>query len=123
GRGMPSADAVFDKYLTALGGAPRVSAMTSIAAKGTYAGFDTEQANVPVEVFTRAPAARTVVVHAPFGDSVRMFDGNEAWVASADRPMLLMPLTGGNLAGAKIDALLAFPAALKQAFRQWRVGL
>jgi len=33
-----------------------------------------------------------------------------------------MPLTGGNLAGAKIDAVLAFPAALKQAFKQWRVG-
>jgi len=123
GRGMPSADAVFDKYLRALGGAERVSAMTSIAAKGTYAGFDTEQAKVPVEVFSRAPSARTVVVHAPFGDSVRTFDGNEAWVASADRPMLLMPLTGGNLANARIDALLAFPAALKQAFRQWRVGL
>jgi len=52
-----------------------------------------------------------------------MFDGSEAWVASADRPMLLMPLTGGNLAGARIDALLAFPAGLKQAFRQWRVGI
>lgn len=123
GRGMPSADAVFDKYLRALGGAQRVSAMTSIAAKGTYAGFDTEQAKVPVEVFMRAPAARTLIVHAPFGESVRTFDGTEAWIASADRPMLLMPLTGGNLAGAKIEALLAFPAALKQSFRQWRVGL
>jgi len=123
GRGMPSADAVFDKYILALGGAQRLSAVTSIVAKGTYAGFDTEQAKVPVEVFSRAPAARTVVVHAPFGDSVRMFDGSEAWVASADRPMLLMPLTGGNLAGARIDALLAFPAGLKQAFRQWRVGI
>jgi photosynthetic reaction center cytochrome c subunit len=122
GRGMPAADAVFEKYLRALGEPQRVAALTSVVATGTYVGFDTEQAKVPVEVFSKAPASRTVIVHAPFGESIRMFDGNEGWIASADRPMLLMPLSGGNLTGAKIDALFAFPASLKQAFRQWRVG-
>ena len=33
-----------------------------------------------------------------------------------------MPLTGGNLEGAKVEALVAFPAQLKQAFTQWRVS-
>jgi len=122
GKGLPAADAVFDKYLRALGGAARVAARTSLVAKGTYASFETEQAKVPVEIFSQTPAARTVIVHAPFGESVRTFDGTDAWIASADRPMLLMPLTGGNLAGAKIEALLAFPALLKQAFTQWRVA-
>lgn len=121
GRGMPSADAVFDKYFRALGAAPRVNGLASIVATGTYASFETLQAKVPVELFSTS-AARTMIVHAPFGDSVRTFDGNEAWIASADRPMLLLPLTGGNLTGATIDALLAFPASLKQAFKQWRVG-
>jgi photosynthetic reaction center cytochrome c subunit len=123
GSGLPSADAVFDAYLRALGGAQRVAALTTIVAKGTYAGYDTEQARVPVEIFGKAPAARATIVHARFGDSVRTCDGREAWVASADRPMLLMPLTGGNLTGAKIDASLAFPSSLKQAFSQWRVGV
>jgi hypothetical protein len=122
GKGMPAADALFDKYLRALGGAPRVAARTSLVAKGTYAGFETEQAKVPVEIFSQAPAARTVIVHAPFGESVRTFDGTQAWIASADRPILLMPLTGGNLTGAKIEVLLTFPALLKQAFTQWRVA-
>ena len=119
--GMPSADSLFDKYVQALGGRARVEALTSIAAKGTYAGYDTDQVKVPVEVFTRAPAARTTIVHTKFGDSVRTFDGSQGWIASADRPVLLMPLTGGNLSGARIDALLSFPLALKQAFPRWRV--
>jgi hypothetical protein len=33
-----------------------------------------------------------------------------------------MTLTGGNLDGAKIDAIVAFPAQIKEAFSQWRVG-
>jgi hypothetical protein len=31
-----------------------------------------------------------------------------------------MPLTGGNLEGAKLDAMLSFPAQIKTAFAQWR---
>ena len=37
-------------------------------------------------------------------------------------PLLLMPLTGGNLTGARVDALLGFPLALKQALGPWQVG-
>lgn len=122
-RGMPPADKIFDKYLDASGGAPRVGALSTVVAKGTYTGFDTEHAQVPVELFAKAPAQRTVIVRAPFGSSTRTFDGERGWIASADRPLLLMPLTGSNVTGARIDAQLMFPAALKQAFRQWRVGV
>jgi len=63
-RGMPPADKVFDKYLEASGGAQRVGALSTVVAKGTYAGFDTEHAQVPVELFAKAPAQRTVIVRA-----------------------------------------------------------
>jgi hypothetical protein len=43
-----------------------------------------------------------------FGDSVRVFDGRAGWIASADRPMPLMPLSGGNLEGAKLEAMTLF---------------
>ena len=119
--GMPSPDSLFDKYIQALGGRARVESLTSIAAKGTYAGYDTDHVKVPVEIFSRTPAARTTIVHTKFGDSVRTFDGTQGWIASVDRPLLLLPLTGGNLAGARFDALLPFPLALKQAFARWRV--
>ena len=120
--GGPSADQVFDKYIQALGGAQRLGSLTSFAAKGTFIGFETEQTKVPVEVFAKAPALRTTIVHTRIGDSVRNYDGRAAWIAAPDRPLPLMTLTGGNLDGAKIDAILSFPAQIKQAFSQWRVG-
>lgn len=118
----PSADQIIAKYIQALGGPQRVTNFTSLTAKGTYTGYDTDEAKVPVEIFAKAPAQRTTIVHANFGQSLRVFDGRLAWVASADKPIPLMPLTGGNLDGAKVEALVSFPAQLKQAFAQWRVS-
>jgi hypothetical protein len=120
--GGPSADQVFEKYLQALGGPQRVAGLTSFAGKGTYIGFETEQTKVPVEVFAKAPLQRATVVHMTVGDKVTLYDGRAAWIAGSDKPIPLMPLTGGNLDGAKIDALVAFPAQIKQAFSQWQVG-
>src|SRR5436190_14059450 len=120
--GGPTADQVFDKYIQALGGAQRLANLTSFAGKGTFIGFETEQTKVPVEVFAKAPALRTTIVHTRIGDSVRNYDGRAAWIAAPDRPLPLMTMTGGNLDGAKIDAILSFPAQIKQAFSQWRVG-
>jgi photosynthetic reaction center cytochrome c subunit len=119
--GGPSADQVFDKYIQALGGAQRLAAFTSFVAKGTYSGYDTDLAKASIEIFTKAPAQRTTIVHAAFGDSVRVYDGRAAWIASPDKPLPLMPLTRGNLDGAKIEAMVAFPTQIKQAFAQWRV--
>ena len=117
----PSADQVFSKYIQAIGGTERVANLSSFVAKGTYSGYETDLAKVPVEIFAKAPAQRTTIVHALFGDSVRVFDGRAGWIASADKPMPLMPLSGGNLEGAKLEAMVLFPAQLKQAFNQWRV--
>jgi len=36
--------------------------------------------------------------------------------------MPLMTLTGGNLSGARLDAILAFPAGLQKAFSKWLVS-
>jgi photosynthetic reaction center cytochrome c subunit len=121
--GAPTADQVFNKYIQALGGAQRVAAMTSWVAKGTWAGYDTDQAKAPVEIYAKAPNMRALNIHANFGESVRTFDGRAAWIASADRPVPLMPLTAGNLDGAKVDATLAFPSQIKGAFATWKVGM
>jgi outer membrane lipoprotein-sorting protein len=119
--GGPTADQVFDKYIQALGGAQRVAALTSFTGKGTYIGFETEQTVVPMEIFAKAPAQRTTIVHMAVGDKVTVFDGKVAWISGSDKPIPLMTLTGGNLEGARIDALVAFPATIKPAFSQWQV--
>jgi photosynthetic reaction center cytochrome c subunit len=121
-RGGPSAEEILDKYFQALGGQQRVSGLNSIAAKGTYTGFDTHHTKVPVEIYAKAPAQRTLIIHTAFADRVSVYDGGAGWVAAIEKPLPLLPLTGANLAGARIEAMASFPAQLKQAFNQWRVG-
>jgi photosynthetic reaction center cytochrome c subunit len=123
GTSGPPADEIFEKYFQAMGGKQNVANLTSLSARGTYSGYDTDQVKVPVEIFAKAPNQRAVIIHAPFGDSVRTYDGQAAWVASADKPLSLMSLTGGNLEGAKVEALSAFPIQLQRAFNQWRVSV
>jgi hypothetical protein len=121
-RTAPAVDTLLDKYLQAIGGAQAVGRLTTYAAKGTYQGYDTDYAKVPVEIYARSPNQRTSIVHALFGDKVQTYDGRIGWVSSADKPMPLMPLTGGNLDGARVEATVSFPAQIKQVFGQWKVG-
>ena len=120
--GGPTADQIFEKYIQALGGAQRLASLTSFAAKGTYTGFDTHHTKVPVEVFAKAPDQRAMIIHAAFADRVTAYDGRSAWIAAIEKPLPLMPLTGGNLSGARVEAMMSFPGQIKQAFNQWRVG-
>ncbi len=46
----PSADQIFRKYIDAVGGIGRVSKLTSYTATGTYIGFNTGGATVPIEI-------------------------------------------------------------------------
>ena len=116
-----SADAILDKYIQALGGAAALARVTHLTATGTYEGYDTVSEKVPVDVYASAPNQLTTIVHTQNGDSVTTFNGTNGWIAAADKLMRVLPLTGGDLEGAKMDALLSFPARLKQDF-QWRTG-
>jgi hypothetical protein len=116
------ADQILDKYLAALGGAGRLAKISSFAAKGTYAGFDTGFGEVPVEIFARAPNQRTTIVHLDYGQNVRVYDGRNGWFAGPDSPAPLVTLTSGTLDIARMEAIVAFPAGIKQAFSQWIVG-
>jgi outer membrane lipoprotein-sorting protein len=120
--GGPTVDQVFAKYIQAVGGAQKLAALTSFTAKGTFIGFETEQTKVPMELYAKAPNLRTMIVHTRIGDSVRNYDGRGAWIAAPDRPVQLLTLTGGNLDGARVDAMVAFPAQIKSLFASWKVG-
>ena len=117
-----SPDQIFDRYLQAVGGTARLAALKSFTAKGTYEGFDTAFAKVPVEIFAQAPNRYTTTVRMSAGDSVRVYNGTGGWIAGPDTPVPLVTLTSGNLDRARLEALVAFPVGLKQAFAQWRVG-
>lgn len=123
GPDTPSVDEVLDRYIKALGGQQRLASLTSFAAKGTQQGYANAVKNA-VELFAEAPNQRTVIVHTPEGNSTTTFDGRNAWMTApaTDRPVTLTALSGGELDGARLDAVLSFPAQIKQALRQWRIG-
>jgi len=118
-----SADKIFARYLQALGGADRLAALTSFVATGTYAGFNTSSQKVPIQIFARAPDQRAQVVQTFEGDAVRTFDGRNGWAAEGWRQIPLMTFTGGNLAGAKFEAIASFPAGIQKAYGQWQAML
>jgi len=119
--GEPSADQILDKYIQALGGAQRVAAVTSFAAKGTYQGY-AELEKSPIEITAKAPGQRATIIHTSNGDWTTTYDGRTGWVAEPGRPVPLLELTGQFLEAVKVDADLAFPGRIKQSFTQWRVG-
>ena len=121
--GTPSADAIFAKYLRALGGIQRLEAISSFTAKGTYQGYDDPE-KYPIDVYAKAPNQRTVVMHTLDGDNTTTVGGDAAWTAAplTDYPTAVLDLTGQLLDGVKFDANLSFPSRIKDALSDWRVG-
>jgi hypothetical protein len=122
----PPASEVFTKYFNALGGLDRVSKVTTLVARGRYTAFDTPPTGAAVEIYAKAPSQRTVVVRSIYGnrpgDSIRVFDGQSAWKSGPDAVPSPMVYTGGNLLGARIDAVSTFPAEIPKAFKTWAVS-
>jgi photosynthetic reaction center cytochrome c subunit len=118
----PAPDAVFDKYLAAVGGAARAAALTSVTATGTSAGYGPDSEPRALELFARAPNQRAVIARSPGGASTTTFDGRNGWIAAPHRPVPVLALAGADLDGLRVDAELAFPARIKQVAGQWRTG-
>lgn len=118
-----SADKVFGRYIQELGGNDRVSKLTSFVAIGSYAGFNTGDAKVPIEIHAKAPNQRTQIVRTFEGDAIKTFDGRNAWAAEGWRQIPLMEFTGGNLTGARFEAIVSFPAGIQKAYSQWQATL
>jgi len=119
----PSADDVLNRYIQAIGGAQKLSALTSFVAKGSYEGFDSYHGKVPVEIYAKASGQRSVISHTQNGDSVTTYDGTHAWIMGPDKPVSVLELVpGGDFDGVKLDWVLSFPGGLKQALTGWRTG-
>ncbi len=121
-RNAPPAKAVLEKYLRALGGSQRLASLKSFVAKGISVGYGPESDKRPLELYARAPAARTLIVHTASGDATTTFNGREGWVAAPYRPVPVLAVSGQDLEALRLEAQLAFPANLPQALVNWRVG-
>jgi photosynthetic reaction center cytochrome c subunit len=120
--GAPSADQIFDKYLQAVGGVQKAATITSIVFKGTYQGYAEPKA--PVDIYVKAPNQRTMIVHTDAGDRTTTCDGSNGWMAAPamDKPFPVITYTDGDLDGVRLDAVLSFPAGIKEAITRPLVG-
>jgi outer membrane lipoprotein-sorting protein len=118
-----SADQILDKYIQAIGGAQNLAKLTSFVAKGTSQAY--AELAYPFELYAKAPNQMTTITHTEAGDRTTAYDGRNGWVAMPrdDKPIPLLPLIQGDLIGAKLDATICFPTAIKQALTQWRVTM
>ena len=118
-------DALFTKYLQAIGGAQRWAAVKSLTAAGTYAGWDTSHVEVPVDFYGQAPNQFTTIVHRKEGNNIWVFNGTNAWFAGIDAAVdnFTLNYTGGNLTGARIDAMVQLaPHTIQKAYSRWEVS-
>ena len=112
--GQPAADQILDKYLRAVGGPERVAAFTSFTGKGNYSAYDDAEKS-PFEMYARGPSQRAITAHTPSGDTTWTLNGNSAWVAApaTDKPVPVLPITGPELDGVKLESEVFFPARIE----------
>lgn len=126
GAGQPSASQILDKYLQAVGGAQRLAGLTSFIATGTSVGYGGLGGGGSFQILAKTPDLRAVIIefkdHPERGNSTRAYNGKEAWIKSPRSLLGQYQLTGNELEGARLDALLAFPQQIKTALTNWRVG-
>jgi photosynthetic reaction center cytochrome c subunit len=118
----PPVEQIFNKYIQAIGGTERIGRMTSYVAKGTSVGYGPEGTPRPIEIYAKAPNQHTIIIHTQNGDSTTVFDGRSGWIAAPLRPVRVLPLSGGAVDGAKLEAELTFPSRIKDVLTKWRVG-
>jgi photosynthetic reaction center cytochrome c subunit len=124
--GLPSATAILDKYIQALGGAQKLAGLTSYIATGSSVGYEGLGGGGSFQIFAKSPDQRTTQIsfkdHPERGDSTRAYNGRAGWIKSPRGLFAEYDLTGSELDGARLDAQLSFPGQIKQVLNNWRVG-
>jgi len=124
--GGPSANEILDKYTQALGGAQRLAGLTSFIATGSATGYEKLGGGGTFQIFAKAPDQRTTLItfkeHPDRGDSTRTYNGHTGWIKTPRSLLGQYELTGGELDGARLDALLSFPGQIKQVLSNLRSG-
>lgn len=125
-QGEPAATKILDDYITAMGGAAKLATLKSYIVTGKSEGYGGLGGGGVFQIFAQAPDHRGMWIsypdHPDRGTSAWTFDGKEGWISS---PRGLNPqyqLTGNDLGGGRLDAIMAFPGSIKTAFTNWRVG-
>jgi photosynthetic reaction center cytochrome c subunit len=125
--GQPSASAIIDKYIQALGGEQKLAALKSYVAKGTSVGFGGFGGGGQVQIFAKFPNQRSTIIQFDAatgrGDEVRSYNGHTGWMMTPLAVLTDYQLSGVELDGAMLDAELGFPGQIKQVLTNLKVSL
>ena len=125
-QGVPPATQILDQYIQAMGGAQKLSGLKSFIATGHSEGYAGLGGNAAFQIFAQAPDSRGMWINFPDhpdrGIGAWTYDGKAGWISQPRSLLGVWELTGSDLAGAKLDSVLAFPGQIKTAFPNWRVG-
>ena len=125
--GQPAAEQIIEKYLRSIGGEQRWAGVKSYVANGTSVGFGGLGGGAQATLYAQAPDKRALIIdfkNAPGrGDTTRSYDGRTGWLRTPMNVLGEFELSGGELDGARLDALMSFPGQIKQILTKLRVGL
>lgn len=126
GQGEPPASQILDDYIQVMGGADKLARVRSFIATGHSEGYGGLGGKAAFQIFAQAPDRRGMWIHFPDhpdrGTSAWTYDGKTGWISSPRGFLGEYELTGNDLAGARLDSVVAFPGQIKSAFPAWRVG-
>ena len=115
--GEPKGAEVLDKYIAALGGAQKLATLKSFIATGTSVGYEGLGGGGSFQIFAKAPDQRSTVIvfkdHPERGDTHRVYDGKVGWNKTPRNAVPEYQLSGSELDGVRVDALLSFPGNIK----------
>jgi hypothetical protein len=122
--GLPPAESILDKFIQASGGAQRLAGLTSFVARGESVGFGGFGGNGAVEIIAKAPDKRAMSIvfkaETGRGDQIRTYDGRTGWLRTPLNVVGEFQLSGTDLDGARVDAMLSFPGQIKQTLTNWK---
>jgi photosynthetic reaction center cytochrome c subunit len=124
--GQTPPDQILDKYIQALGGAQKLAGLTSFIGEGKSVGFGGLGGDAAVQLYAKAPDQRTLMLvykDAPGrGDTTRSYNGKIGWLRTPLNVLGEYELSGSELDGARLDAMLSFPGQIKQIFTALKTG-
>ena len=114
----PAPEQILDNYITALGGAQKLDSVKSFIETGTQNGGYARVEGGRFQIFAKFPDQRTVLTTFPKnpdrGDQTRAYDGKIGWINTPRSVLGEYQVTGTELDGERLEALLAFPGQIKQ---------
>jgi photosynthetic reaction center cytochrome c subunit len=124
--GEPKGAEVLDKYIAALGGAQKLATLKSFIASGTSVGYEGLGGGGSFQIFAKAPDQRTTLIvfkdHPERGDTHRVYDGKVGWNKTPRNAVPEYQLSGSELDGVRVDALLSFPGNINTALTGLRTA-